>query len=445
MKYLSISNILPLFALLALGCSSPTALQTSESDDVYFASTDRVVRVVEPAQVSPDRGAAQSEAAAPDHGTYTELGEELNPEYSDNMADGDTYVTDDYRDESYGETFASRNVRPRYHMPFNRFSAYSMAMMDPFSRMYHPYPYRSFIDPYGASAMMYDPFYAYDPFYTYDPFYAYDPFYMSPASMRFGFGFGSPWGFNRWGGLNNYYMGYNRGYQNGLYRQYYANNEAFSDQQRTHYAPRSNRSISPATRSINASRVGTEGVRSSTNVNNATDGRVESRGRYGRAADERNSNRRPRAAEGTDAQPARNERPALVDRPGRARDARTTENAARQQGEVRPGDYEFRQNTRSREQRQVITPSERPRRAVESRPQRVQPSQRQNAAPAREYRRIERNVAPRPARRESAPIRREINTDYNRSSGSFSQPSYSSPSSSPARSAPSGGGGRPSR
>ncbi len=43
MKNIDKLLFLPLFAALAIGCSSPNSLQTSEYDDVYYSSKDKTI------------------------------------------------------------------------------------------------------------------------------------------------------------------------------------------------------------------------------------------------------------------------------------------------------------------------------------------------------------------------------------------------------------------
>ena len=61
---------LPLFAALAISCSSPTSLQTSEYDDVYYSKKDKTIIT--------DQAVATAAAPAADAAEETSV---ANPEY----------------------------------------------------------------------------------------------------------------------------------------------------------------------------------------------------------------------------------------------------------------------------------------------------------------------------------------------------------------------------
>ncbi|GAB3825899.1 hypothetical protein [Pontibacter rugosus] len=207
MKKYTIFTLAPVLALLAVGCSSPIAMQSSEYDDMYYSSTDETVYVQPETQ-------QRSEQAYQDYSNNTQQqqqtladGEVLNPEYSDNAVTQNYVGDDEYYD---GRSYDARDnwYRPDY----------------------------SFVDPYWGAAYAprrmsyayYDPFY--DPFYN-DPFY-YDPFWNNArygrglsVSISYGMGWGGFYGSPRYGFSNwwpgsyghGYYNGYNRGFNNGYY------------------------------------------------------------------------------------------------------------------------------------------------------------------------------------------------------------------------------------
>ncbi|GAB3536799.1 hypothetical protein GCM10027443_28020 [Pontibacter brevis] len=214
MKKYKLLTIAPMLALMAVGCSSPIAMQSTEYDDMYYSSSDKT-EYVEPEVTANQRYTENSTEQA------LAEGEVLNPEYSgSSSARTDNYYSDDeYYD---GRSYDARNnwYRPSY----------------------------SFVDPYWGAAYaprmssiaFYDPFY--DPFFD-DPFY-YSSFRRSPywgwnrglnISLNYGMGWGMPMA---WGGgfynspmmgmggwwPNSYGYGYYNGFRNGFNNGFYGGN-----------------------------------------------------------------------------------------------------------------------------------------------------------------------------------------------------------------------------
>ncbi|PRY10995.1 hypothetical protein CLV24_112122 [Pontibacter ummariensis] len=206
-KYTTLA-IAPILALMAVGCSSPIAMQSTEYDDMYYSSSDKTefVEPEAPAYQRYERYEEGSEALETERALAE--GEVLNPEYSDNRSITNNYYSDEYYD---GRPYDPRDswYRPNY----------------------------SFVDPYWGMAYLprrnsfayYDPFY--DPFF-YDPFY--DPFWSRPLygnGLNISISYGLGWG----GGFYNrpfYSRGwwpnsYGYGYYNGFYNGMYASNPYF--------------------------------------------------------------------------------------------------------------------------------------------------------------------------------------------------------------------------
>lgn len=207
MKKYTLFTLAPALALLAVGCSSPVAMQSSEYDDMYYSSSDQTV-YVEPApqQQQPAQAYQQYDSRSEEVGLAE--GEVLNPEYSESN------ITQNYNGDEYydGRTYDARDnwYRPDY------------SYVD-------PYWGASYV-PRRASYAFYDPFY--DPFY-HDPFY-YDPFWSNARfrtgvsiSFNYGWGggfYGSPYrGYSNWW-PGSYGHGFYNGYYRGLHNSYYAHN-----------------------------------------------------------------------------------------------------------------------------------------------------------------------------------------------------------------------------
>ena len=216
MKNIDRLLFLPLFAALAIGCSSPTAMQSSEYDDVYFSSKDKTVitdnRVAERSSDISDQ--EQQEMDAVTNGNTLP-----NPEYSgttsSTVAANEDYYSENYYDED-DYAYASR-IR-RFNAPYRGFSYYDPAYTD--SYWYNRNPLY-----YGRSSMYYDPFYAYDPFFPCYTCYGY-PAYYGGINISIGLPLYSRWGnpFGGYYGGYGYNRGFNNGFYNGFYSSYYANN-----------------------------------------------------------------------------------------------------------------------------------------------------------------------------------------------------------------------------
>ncbi|WP_181306630.1 hypothetical protein [Rufibacter sp. XAAS-G3-1] len=219
--------ILPLLGFLAAGCTTSSNLQTSEVDDVYFSSQDKVT-YVEPALDMTVEGAFSSET-------------------NDASEGGD--ITERVSDPgSYAQTNRRNNTPYQY-------SYYDAPFGNPF------YAYASpFYSPgrYYSRAIMMDPWM--DPFY--DPFYGpsmasmamYDPFWPRPGlSIGIGLGFGryyNPWGYGY--GYGNPYR-YGGLYGGGYYDNYYGTGGRVIAN-RVSYGRRDDRSSNVAGRNPNISR-----------------------------------------------------------------------------------------------------------------------------------------------------------------------------------------------
>jgi hypothetical protein len=184
-----LSTLLPAFSLLTLGgCASTAGLSTTESDGVYYSSSDRTT------QSAPAVAAAMP-------ATRDEL---TNPDYTDQ---GSSAAATDESTEYYDDDYAYSSRIRRFHQPYYRSFGYG---------------YNDFIyaDPfwYGGPAYYsaWGPGFGYG---GYDPFWGGGYGYGSFVNINIGFGspwgWGRPWGWNRWGG------GYGRGFYDGFYSGYY--------------------------------------------------------------------------------------------------------------------------------------------------------------------------------------------------------------------------------
>lgn len=227
---------LPLFAALAISCSSPTSLQTSEYDDVYYSKKDKTILAdnaplaAESAQQTPQRASGDASVA--------------NPEYSPKSSGGGAIInsgTDYYSPDYYDEDdyyYASR-IR-RFNAPYRGLSYYDFAYTD-----YYWYDRNPLY--YGRS-IYYDPFYAhhnpyFHPCYT---CYGYPP-YNGGLTVIINRPYYSRYG---WGNPYGYYGGLSRGYYGGGYGSYYGNSGWYRNDtnisRNVQYGPRRDRSTVPA-------------------------------------------------------------------------------------------------------------------------------------------------------------------------------------------------------
>ncbi|RNI23451.1 hypothetical protein [Rufibacter latericius] len=221
--------ILPLLGFLAAGCSTSSNLQTSEADDVYFSSSDKVT-YVEPAALEQP-GAGDTEAVE---------GDDASRDITERVSDP----------ESYAQNRRNNNNNTPY-----QYSYYDA----PFGNPYYAYA-SPFYSPgrYYSRAIMMDPWM--DPFY--DPFYGpsmarmamYDPFWPRPGlSIGIGLGFGRY--YNPWGYGYGYGYGYNPyRYGGGYYDSYYGGGRVIAN--RVAYGRRDDRGSNLAGRNPNISRDG---------------------------------------------------------------------------------------------------------------------------------------------------------------------------------------------
>jgi len=244
MKNIDRLLFLPLFAALAIGCSSPTSMQSSEYDDVYFSSKDKTVitdnRVADRSTENPDQTAVETYAVT--DGTTLP-----NPEYSEKNS-GTAVGNEDYYSENYYDeddyAYASR-IR-RFNAPYRGFSYYDAAYTD-----YYWYN-RSPI--YYGRSTLYDPFYAYDPFLPCYTCYGY-PSYYGGINIVIGLPLYSRWG-NPFGSYYGGGYGYNRGFNDGFYNRYYANSGWYRNDTNgsrdVQYGRRRDRSEVPTSTNTNA-------------------------------------------------------------------------------------------------------------------------------------------------------------------------------------------------
>jgi len=388
MKNIRLQTILaPALALMALGCSSPTAMQSSEYDDMYYSASDKT-EYVKPSATTAGQadaasaGIAQSTEATTKEGISTE-----------------NYSGDEYYD---GRVY---NPRDNWYRP-------NYSFVDPYwGSAYVPHHYsrfhRGFYDPF------YDPF-LYNPFYG-DPFF-YDPFLRRPywgsgltISIGYNYGWGGGW-YNpyyasRWFPGNPYYHGY---YGGGFYGSpwYYDRPLIIRQPVRVQYGPRDARGT------VVTDRVNNEGRPSRRNTEAGDRQVIEREDAVRRTA------RPSRSGSNVVIPPVEGEKNALPSRPSRPN--RNEYYTPDNNSEAGPSRQPVRVG-QPQEQRQV-------------RPMRESNSRTQEYTPRREYRQEQRQARPVESRPSYETPRRE------RSSPSRSYESRPN-STQPERS----GGGRPSR
>ncbi|RDV13825.1 hypothetical protein DXT99_17495 [Pontibacter diazotrophicus] len=369
MKKYKLLTIAPMLTLLAAGCSTPIAMQSTEYDDMYYSSSDKT-QYVEPEATTSQR--------------YDELtvdeafaeGEVLNPEYSGSTARTDDYAGDEYYD---GREYDARN---NWYQP-------SYSFVDPY--------WGAAYAPRMSSIAFYDPFY--DPFFG-DPFY-YNSFRRSPywgggfnrglnVSIGYGMGMGMPmaWG----GGFYNqpmmgmgmgmggwwpnsygygHYNGFRNGFNNGFYGGhpyggvFYDRPVVIGNPVRMQNSPRNSRSAvvtdNPALR-----RPARGGVNQGESVGRQTVG-SESVGRPARRGETVTS---PTRTEGN-VRSAEGEKRALPNRPSRTRRTPAINNQ-QEQRRATPTRTRTQESRPQQRQQQRVRPTEsRPTRTYESRPTRT--------------------------------------------------------------------------
>jgi hypothetical protein len=231
-------SLLPALALLTLGsCAGTTALSSSETDGIYYSSQDRTTR----------NARAAASATQP---TESASGDDItNPEYNgqDNSSSSAAAGGTEYYDDDYA--YSSR-IR-RFHQPYYRGFGYG---------------YNDFVfaDPFWYGGPAY--YSAWGPAFGgfYDPFWGPNFFGGSYVSIHLGFGnpywgWGRPWGWNRWGWGGGYGRGFYDGYYSGLYgggfgyggfggtNYYYGGNGGTGTVRNVRYGPRNSRSAEATT------------------------------------------------------------------------------------------------------------------------------------------------------------------------------------------------------
>jgi hypothetical protein len=359
MKRFTILTLAPVLTLFAVGCSSPTAMQSTEYDDMYYSSADKTE------YVQPTEDVYGKATEQPQYQSQTAADNEVpNPEYSENRNSViDNYYGDEYYD---GRSYDPRNnwYQPNY------------SFVDPYwgdnyvrNYGYSNYHRTRYADPF------YDPFY-YDPFFN-DPF-AYRPFYNRGVSVTvsYSFGWGNYYGRHYNPYYNRYYSpwhssSYYSPYPYGYYgRQYVYDYPTHNNSRKVQYGPRDSRGG-----------VVTEGGgQRGTRAQRSSEQRAETPAIQGRPA--RTTERVTQPASENE---SRETRRVVTTRPGAMEQYRST----------RPEPTERERTTRDQQQRQPYTP------------------------PAREYRRQERPTPTQqqrpvqtrqrtPVRETSAPEKREI-------------------------------------
>jgi len=220
-----INTALPALALLALGgCATTGAISSTEPDDVYFSSKDKVTYAAPAAGTSYQSSGYQPNgygSASTQAQTPAPAGENANPDYQGGTAQ--TGTSTDYYDDNYT---SYNSVQP---------SGFGQPYTGPGVSTYNYTPSWSvapavYASPFGYGTGLsigygYGGFGGYSPFgYGYGyPAYAgfYDPFY-SPFYSPWGFGYGSGlsigfgYGFGGYGGFGYpYYGGFGSPYRYG--------------------------------------------------------------------------------------------------------------------------------------------------------------------------------------------------------------------------------------
>ena len=227
---------MPALALLALGgCATSGALVTStETDGVYYSSSDKTTAVASPAAVAyGSQGTIPARAL--DDTVPAATTDDANPDYQGGTTQGGYATGSDYYSNSYNNGLSYYNPSG-FNQPYTGpgVSSYNYAPAYGASPSYYgsPYGYSSAFG-LGYSPFGYSPFmsYGYSPFgygYPYgggfyDSFYS--PFgygYGSGLSIGFGFGYGAFGGFGYPYGYGYSPFGYGSpyGYGRGYYDSY---------------------------------------------------------------------------------------------------------------------------------------------------------------------------------------------------------------------------------
>ena len=240
---------LPVLALLVAGCatSNPNAARSTEVDDVYFSSSDRL---------APRYDATASAASAYDPTAPPAAdGSVVNPDYNGQADQQNTGQQNYYDDGGYA---ATPRVTSPYYGSFNQYN--SGYAYDPFwsgsslaigcGPMYgngwgpSPFAYAPiFAGPrvrfgvsfgYGYSSWA-------GPMYGWAGPTFYDPFYSPYWGPSFGYGYGFGYPFCGYGGYGNYGGGWRNGYAQSYYDGAYGGG-GIRNGRRVTYGPRLDRS-----------------------------------------------------------------------------------------------------------------------------------------------------------------------------------------------------------
>ena len=398
MKKFTINILASAIVLVAWGCSSPTAMQSTEYDDMYYSSSDRTTYAEPTSSVEQT-----SSSSGVQNQTYAG---------NSNASVTDNYYVDEYYD---GREY---NPRDNWYRP-------NYSYVDPYwGSAYTPrhYSYNRY------NSAFYDPFY--DPFY-HDPFY-YDPFFRRPflnsgvsviISYNYGFGGRYPY-YSRWYPNNPYYHGFYGGHYNNFYGNnwFYDRPVVIGNRVKTQYGPRDTRGS-----------VVTEG-------NDRNNNGRPTRGEAYQGEVTGTENARPtRPSRTSDAvispEVGSEAKPQLPLRPSR------TEYYDPSQGRDRNSRQPINQDEQQSDERRVIDRSER--RGTRTREYTPTPRSTETRTRTREYRvpqqQQQRPVESRPVRREE---RREVSPPPSRSNDRIENNNNSSSSSS---SSSESRGGRPTR
>ncbi len=253
------------FAFMVSACSSTNQSVKNTTDDVYYSSKDSQKEIED----KKAKLAAAAEASrikktnAENYSTQSDNSSQVADDYYDpnakaststtNDAAGNTYVTNNYNDNSfdyddyYDYAYSSR-IR-RFHNQSTYFGYYDPFYTDAYYYNYQPncwgtsiYSSYNFWSPTTTivigNTWGYNPWRPYGYFgynsWGYNPWYGYN---YNPYGNGFGYGYGGYWnGYNN-GYANGYWDGYNQGFNNGYFGNNYYYYNSF-ERKETYYGPR---------------------------------------------------------------------------------------------------------------------------------------------------------------------------------------------------------------
>lgn len=242
--------ILPALALLAAGCATSNPARSTEVDDVYFSSSDRITPRYEatasaapPAYDPTAPPAADGSVPNPDYTGQQDAGQQTQQNYYD----GDAYAATPRVTSPYYGSFNQYNSGYAYD-PFwtgsslaigcgpawgwgGPMMAYAPIYVGPRVRFGVSFGYGWGYSSWAA------PMYGWAGPTFYDPFY--DPFW-GPSYYGYGYGWGYPaYGY---GGGGYYGGGWRNGYYQGFHDGVYAGGGGIRNGRRVTYGPRLERS-----------------------------------------------------------------------------------------------------------------------------------------------------------------------------------------------------------